>query len=332
LTLLLLTAHAYAAEVTLAWDDPHNNPVEVGGYNLYYWQYDWDVPARVDVGKQTTYTLTNLEAGQTYYMAVTAHDGNGGGESAYSNVVYMSEIILTASPSTVAPGGTLTVSWAAPSGGHATDWIGLYGVDDPNTSYGWWSYTNGATSGSFTLSAPSQAGQYEFRYLLQNGFTDAAQSNAVTVSVPTSYIFAVNAGGPTYVDTAGIHYEADMLFSGGSIVTSTAPITGTEDDVLYQSARTGNFAYAIPLSNGDYVVTLQFAELSKLKPGRRTFDVLIEGQEVVHKLDLVATVGPKAAYDVEIPVRVTDGVLNIRFRRSPNDATVSAIVVQTLGY
>ena len=168
-------------------------------------------------------------------------------------------------------------------------------------------------------------------YLLQDGFTDAAQSNAVTVSVP-SYIFAVNAGGPAYVDTAGIHYETDRLFSGGSIVTSTVPITGTEDDVLYQSARTGNFAYAIPLSNGDYVVTLQFAELSKLKPGRRTFDVLIEGQEVVHKLDLVATVGPKAAYDVEIPVRVTDGVLNIRFRRSPNDATVSAIVVQTLGY
>jgi hypothetical protein len=31
------------------------------------------------------------------------------------------------------------------------------------------------------VTAPATAGSYEFRYLLNNGFTDAAKSNPVTV-------------------------------------------------------------------------------------------------------------------------------------------------------
>ena len=44
-------------------------------------------------------------------------------------------------------------------------------------------WTDGATSGTFTLSAPTQAGQYEFRYLLNDGYGDAARSSLVTVGV-----------------------------------------------------------------------------------------------------------------------------------------------------
>ena len=50
--------------ITLAWDDVDNPSERVGGYYLYYWQSDWNEPKRVDVGKQTTYTLSGLEAGQ----------------------------------------------------------------------------------------------------------------------------------------------------------------------------------------------------------------------------------------------------------------------------
>jgi hypothetical protein len=85
-----------AAQVELAWNDLNNSAPDVGGYNLYYWQTDWNAPASVDVEKQTTYTLTGLEAGKTYYFAVTAYDQNGGRESAYSNVV--SKTISGSSP------------------------------------------------------------------------------------------------------------------------------------------------------------------------------------------------------------------------------------------
>jgi hypothetical protein len=73
--------------LTLAWDDFDNPSEGVRGYYLYYWQSDWNEPKHVDVGKQTTYTLSGLEAGQTYTFAVTVHDGHGRRESAYSNVV-----------------------------------------------------------------------------------------------------------------------------------------------------------------------------------------------------------------------------------------------------
>jgi hypothetical protein len=78
---------ALMGHITLAWDDFDNVNRKVGGYYLYYWQSDWDEPKRVDVGLETSYTLENLEAGRLYTFAVTAHDGKGGGESVYSNVV-----------------------------------------------------------------------------------------------------------------------------------------------------------------------------------------------------------------------------------------------------
>jgi hypothetical protein len=88
---------------------------------------------------------------------------------------------LVASPSSVAPSGQLTINWTAPNGSSSLDWIGLFKVGTANTEFGWWRYTNGATSGSFTMPAPTQAGQYEFRYLLNDGYTSVKASNIISV-------------------------------------------------------------------------------------------------------------------------------------------------------
>jgi hypothetical protein len=94
------------------------------------------------------------------------------------------------SGSAVPAGGNISVSWIAPSGSGANDWIGLYPVGSSNAvaniqSY---TYTNGTPSGTFTAVAPALAGAYEFRYLLNNGYRDVSRSTAITVSsiVPTS--------------------------------------------------------------------------------------------------------------------------------------------------
>jgi hypothetical protein len=86
---------------------------------------------------------------------------------------------FTVNPNPVAPGEQLRVSWVAPGG--LSDWVALFKVGDPNKSYGWWEYTNGAGSGTSTLNAPTEAGQYEFRYLLDDDYIDAARSSPVTV-------------------------------------------------------------------------------------------------------------------------------------------------------
>lgn len=94
-------------------------------------------------------------------------------------VAPISAYTVTAGTNAVAPGDQLSVSWTA-SPGYYADWISLFRVGQPNSASVWVKSTEGATSGTFTLSAPNQAGVYEFRYLLEDQH-DVARSSLVTV-------------------------------------------------------------------------------------------------------------------------------------------------------
>ena len=89
---------------------------------------------------------------------------------------------LTPNSNTVDPGGQLSVSWTASRGG-TEDWIGLFSVGAAPCHYGlsWHKNTDGATSGTFTLTAPNQPGQYEFRYYPGDVCVEAGRSSPVTV-------------------------------------------------------------------------------------------------------------------------------------------------------
>ncbi len=151
-------------------------------------------------------------------------------------------------------------------------------------------------------------------------------SNAVTTSiiVPTVQVFAVNAGGGQYTDTSGNVYQEDTDYSGGYTSSSTAAISGTANQTLYQSDRYGNFYYNIPLANGFYYVTLKFAEIYWNAAGERIFNVSIQGDQVITNLDIYAQVGKNSAYDVTFPVTVINGALNISFTSIVDNAKVSA--------
>ncbi len=88
LTLFLLSSHAYAAQMqaTLAWDDFKNDPQNIGGYYIYYWETtnptdvqveDMDNPTPCpQVSRSFCHTVTGLQAGATYEFNVTAYDLN----------------------------------------------------------------------------------------------------------------------------------------------------------------------------------------------------------------------------------------------------------------
>lgn len=107
---------------------------------------------------------------------------NPGGQSATLTGGYTYQVVsLTISPSVVTFGGQLTLSWVAPKG-RSRDWVGLYRVGDPNINHEWWAYTNGTASGTVTIIADIEPGQYEFRYLVNDDLTDVARSGPVTIT------------------------------------------------------------------------------------------------------------------------------------------------------
>jgi hypothetical protein len=90
---------------------------------------------------------------------------------------------LSAGAKTVVAGSDLSVSWTASQAGKL-DWIALFRVTDTNLQYGnWYEYVNAVNSGTLTMKAPTEVGQYEFRYLLDDGYRDVARSAVVTVEV-----------------------------------------------------------------------------------------------------------------------------------------------------
>jgi len=166
---------------------------------------------------------------------------------------------------------------------------------------------------------------------------DGATGEAsITISVesssdpPGNTVIAINAGGPDFVAADGTSYVADQNFTGGSTFSLTDPIDGTEDDTLYQSERWGTFSYEIPIADGTYDVTLQFAEIYFDQTGERVFDVQVEGDPAVTDLDIVAEAGGNfTAHDITVTATVSDGALSLNFPDATVDnAKLSAVVVR----
>ena len=167
---------------------------------------------------------------------------------------------------------------------------------------------------------------FQFGTVISNHTIEATFS--ALNSQPGQTFSALNAGGKVYTDKAGVSYSADRYYQGGKAWETSSSIAATEDDSLYKSERYGNFSYAVPVPNGNYIVTLKFAEIYWSSANRRIFNVKVGGQEVIRNLDLFAKVGKNRAYDVTIPVSVNDGVLRIEFVTIKDNAKVSAILVR----
>ncbi|RPH91923.1 MAG: hypothetical protein EHM72_18185, partial [Calditrichaeota bacterium] len=143
-------------------------------------------------------------------------------------------------------------------------------------------------------------------------------------------VFATNCGGSAYKSDDGVNFSADTNFNGGGTYKTGDAISRTTDDVLYQSERFGGtFGYIIPLPNGDYEVTLMFAEIFHGSAGSRVFNVEIEGDEILSDFDIWSKAGKNTAYNETISVSISDGTLNISFSTIQDNAKISAIKVVT---
>jgi len=144
----------------------------------------------------------------------------------------------------------------------------------------------------------------------------------------------LNCGGSQYLDSAGRLWKPDNQFVSGSGTphSTTEPIENTSDDTLFQTNRfdriqdPGEMIYSVPLDPGYYDIHLHWAEVYFNTPGRRVFDVLLEGSVVIPALDIIAVAGGRnIAYTKSFSsFLVPDGSLEISFNSIKENALVSA--------
>src|SRR5262249_55539919 len=81
-----------AGTLSVEWndvvEDVDGNPENLGGYRVYLALGSEPLQLRADVGSQTEATLTNLERGSVYDIAVSAYD-HAGNESELSETIQL---------------------------------------------------------------------------------------------------------------------------------------------------------------------------------------------------------------------------------------------------
>ena len=156
--------------------------------------------------------------------------------------------------------------------------------------------------------------------------------NAFTYTDGTaSSLVRVNSAGGNYTDSGGNLWSADTGFTGGGTFVTSNSISGTSDPTLYRTERYGNFSYNFDLENGDYLVTLKFAEIYWTSAGQRVFDVAINGQMALDNFDILSETSARTALDKVLPATVTNGTLNISFTGVQDNAKISAIEIASTG-
>jgi parallel beta-helix repeat protein len=155
-----------------------------------------------------------------------------------------SGVTLSASPTTILPGGTVTVSWAGITNPTTTDWIGLYWVGAVDTSTLDWKYVNcnqspttTRASGSCTFTMPTSAENFEFRLFANDGYTRLGKSNTVSVSSASS-----STPTPTFTVTA----TPTPTFTVTATPTRTATPTSTTVAGINTPTRTPTSATSVP--------------------------------------------------------------------------------------
>jgi len=121
LLLLGVPMAAQADSVSLTWN-PNTEP-DLAGYKLHMGTSPGSYSQIIDVGHVTSYTVSSLVPGDTYYFSLTAYDIYAN-ESGFSTEM---SITISGAPSS-APGGTTTSSSEDKSTMECAsdDWVCLY--------------------------------------------------------------------------------------------------------------------------------------------------------------------------------------------------------------
>jgi hypothetical protein len=139
----------------------------------------------------------------------------------------------------------------------------------------------------------------------------------------------INCGGPAFTDPGGFVWGADNNFTGGYVHSTSALVPNTNRQPIYQTERYGAASYLVPVTNGDYVVNLHFAEIYFGAVGLRVFGVNVQGIQAVIGLDIIQSTGANPLV-LSVNRTVMNGLLSINLVPSVEQPKLSGIEVLSL--
>ena len=159
------------------------------------------------------------------------------------------------------------------------------------------------------------------------------KATTIIMPQPLSFPIKINCAGTAnlgYLPEANWNQNTEYGSLDGSNTNyaSSLQISGTDEDIVYQSEKYNMVGYKVRVPNGFYNVKLMFAENYFSTVNSRVFDVYLEQNMVIQNLDIYAQVGKNAAFEREIiNVQVNDEVLDIQFADKINSGLINGIVI-----
>jgi VCBS repeat-containing protein len=231
---------ASAVQVTLAWYP--NTDSDLAGYKVYYGTSSGNYGFHYDAGNSTSYKVSNLQAGSTYYFAATAYDVYGN-ESDFSKEISYS--VPNSSP--VAQAGTLTTKQDTPAGGvlSATDPDGdslTFSIASQGAR-GTAVVTNAAT-GAYTYTPNANAtgtDSFTFQAKDPGGLTSTAK---ITVTItPVNHTPVAQTGTLTTKLNTAATGTLSATDSDGDSLTYSIVTQGAKGTAVVTNATTGAYSY-----------------------------------------------------------------------------------------
>ena len=196
-----------------------------------------------------------------------------------------------------------------------------------------------------TVKTPDTPGTYtlEFR-MVKEGVAWFGQTFSKTIQVVNGYERYVNVGGTAITDENGYQWLADRAYTAnswgytGTTTTSSATSISIGDfypkygPSVYKDLRKGtSFGYRFDnVPNGEYRITLLFADILSTASGQNLTSIDIEDYDVITGLDVYKNRcgSNKALYTTNFHINVTDGTLNIDLSSLSGYAFLNGLIVQ----
>jgi hypothetical protein len=181
-----------AAPTTTDWIGLYSAGASDGGYLGWMYVSCSQAPAAARASGSCAFPIPGSVSPGTYELRIFAANGYTRlASSGTFSVTGSSAVTLSATPTSVRTGGSVTAAWSAIAAPTATDWIGLYSAGASDSNFLSWIYVScsqapaaARASGScaFPIPASVSPGTYQLRLFTADGFTRLTIGNAFSVT------------------------------------------------------------------------------------------------------------------------------------------------------